>query len=92
MATISPPINDSRKLERRINFVQAILVSLLLIVLAVPLAATWWINRQLPVVNTVSIDNVQLLSPSALCPGDALTFSYDFHAKGAGILVRDMTL
>lgn len=85
------PVID-RRLERRFNFVQGVLIALLIVVIFVPIIASWWIGRQLPVVSTVSIDNVRLLSPSELCPGDALTFSYDFHAKGAGILVRDLTL
>jgi hypothetical protein len=95
VAMIDIPTIDKRleqKLERRLNFTQWILILLLIIVIAVPVVASWWIARQTPFISTVSVDNVQLVGESALCPGEPLLVSYDFHAKGAGVLVRDRTL
>lgn len=82
----------SLQLEKRLNILQWVIVALLVIVIAVPPVAIWWLSRQLPVVNTVQIDNMQMHSPVALCPGDPLIVSYNFHAQGAGVLVRDWTL
>lgn len=82
----------SLQLEKRLNILQYVIVVLLTVVIVVPFVWTWWLTRQLPVVNTVSIDNVRLLSPSELCPGDAAIYAYSFHAKGAGVLIRDRVL
>ena len=92
---IDIPTIDRRmeqKLERRLNVTQWILVALLFTVIAVPVVVSWWIAKQTPFISTVSVDNVQAVSGTALCPGDVLLVSYDFHAKGAGVLVRDRTL
>lgn len=83
---------SSLLLEKRLNVLQYVVIALLVVVIVVPFVWTWWLTSQLPVVSTVSIDNVQMHSPSELCPGEALVISYDFHAKGAGILIRDWTL
>lgn len=77
---------------RQIKRLNLTLLAFFVVILAVPAFGSWWVSRQLPVVSTVSIDNVQVIGESALCPGEPLVFSYDFHAKGAGVLVRDLTL
>lgn len=79
---------DFRAQLRRLN---SVILAVLVAILVVPGLATWWISRQLPVVSTVSIDNMQLLSAPLVCPGDAVVVEYDFHAQGAGVLVRDWT-
>lgn len=61
------------------------------ILLVIPLIASWWVARQLPVVSAVKIDNMKTVGNTALCPGEKLIITYDFHAKGAGVLVRDWT-
>lgn len=81
----------SLQLEKRLNLLHWVLIVLLIVVIVVPFAFSWWVSRQLPVVSTVSIDNVQMVGESILCPGDKLIFEYDFHARGAGVLVRDTT-
>lgn len=83
---------SSERLEARLNVLQYVVIALLVVVIVVPFVWTWWLTRQIPVVSTVSIDNVQTVSETALCPGDPLVVSYDFHAQGAGILIRDWTL
>lgn len=83
---------SSLLLEKRLNILQYVVITLLAVVIVVPFVWTWWLTRQLPVVSTVSIDNVQMHNPPELCPGESLVISYDFHAKGAGILIRDWTL
>jgi hypothetical protein len=77
---------------RQIKRLNLVLLFVFVVILAVPVAGAWWVSRQVPVVSTVSIDNVRITGASELCPGEPLTFSYDFHAKGAGVLVRDLTL
>lgn len=92
---IEMPTIDSRverRLERRLNFTQWILGTLLVIIIATPVVISWWIARQTPFISTVSVDSVQAVGETALCPGDPLVVTYDFHAKGAGVLVRDRTL
>lgn len=81
-----------RRIERRLNITQWILGIMLLVVISIPVFASWWIARQVPFISTISVDGMQIIGETALCPGDALTYTYNFHAKGAGVLVRDRTL
>lgn len=76
---------------RQIKIVNMALLALVVVLIAVPAVGGWWVSRQLPVVSTVTVDNLRVIGASALCPGDPLTVEYDLHAKGAGILVRDWT-
>lgn len=82
----------STRLESRLNLLLSVVGVLLVIVVAAAVVVPLWINSQLPVVSTVEIDNMQIVGPTALCPGEPLVLEYDFHAKGAGVLVRDFTL
>jgi hypothetical protein len=88
---IEVQVKKEADLRRQIRRINVFLLVVLAILIIGPAAVTWWIQRQLPIVNVVSIDNVQVIGETALCPGDVLKFSYDFHAKGAGVLVRDLT-
>jgi hypothetical protein len=92
VTTLNSTIDSDRQIERRINYTQKILVALLLIVIIVPFLASWWIARQYPAISTVTFDNLQVVGESALCPGQPLIISYDFHAGGSGVLVRDATV
>ena len=83
---------NSERLESRLNVLQYVVIALLAVVIVVPFVWTWWITRQLPVVSTVSIDNVHLLSPAELCPGEPVIYAYSFHAQGTGVLIRDRVL
>lgn len=80
---------DATKEIKRLNL---ILLLVFVVILAVPAIGAWWVSRQLPVVNTVDIENVNIVGESILCPGQPLITSYDFHAQGAGVLIRDWTL
>lgn len=80
---------DLRRQIRRINIV---LLAVLAMLIIGPAILSWWVARQLPVVNAVEIENVQMLSSAELCPGEPLVYQYAFHAKGAGVLVRDRVL
>lgn len=82
-------IGDLKKLLLRINY-GLIIAGIILI--AVPAIGTWWVSRQIPVVNTVEVENLRIVGETELCPGDPLILEYDFHAKGAGVLVRDFSL
>lgn len=90
-AMIETPLNTEH-LERRFTFVQTVLIVLLVVVIAVPFIASWWLSRTLPVVSTVKIENLHVLGKQALCPGDPLVTAYDFRAEGAGVLIRDATV
>lgn len=83
---------SSLQLEKRLNVLQWVVVILLVVVIAVPGLVTWWISRNLPVVDVVKIENLQIVGKTELCKGDPLIVEYDFHAKGKGVLVRDFTL
>lgn len=80
---------DIIKWIRRVNIG---IIVLAVVLLAVPAIGTWWVQRQLPVVNTVEVENMRMISPPELCAGDQLIIEYDFHAQGAGVLIRDFSL
>lgn len=82
----------SPQLEKRLNILQWVIVILLIAVILVPFILGWWIRQHYPAISTVSIDNVQLVSKSELCPGEPLIYSYSFHAGGSGVLIRDATV
>lgn len=71
---------------------QRAIVILFLLVIFVPPIFDWFSTREIPKVSSVSINNMSLLSSSEVCPGDAITFSYDLEFQGSGVLVRDLTL
>lgn len=82
---------SNQELIRWVKRVNVGVLVLAAILLAVPALGVWWVNRQLPIINTISIDNVRVLGATDLCPGEPLVVAYDFHAQGAGVLVRDWT-
>lgn len=82
----------SQQLEKRLNILQWVILVLLAVVIVVPFIITSWISSQLPVVSTVEIENVKIVGMQELCPGDPLVYSYSFHARGTGVLVRDRVL
>lgn len=90
--TSAAPVVAETEATRQIKRLNVLLLVVFAAILAIPAIGSWWISRQIPTVNTVEIDNVRIESAAALCPGEPLVVSYDFHAKGAGILVRDWTL
>lgn len=89
-----PTIDEKveRRLERRLNLTQYILIALLVVVIFVPIFFTWWIDQRTPFIKALEIENPRIIGDSALCPGDLILIEYDFHARGAGVLVRDRTL
>lgn len=85
------PTHDD-ELRQRLSRLNIILIAMFATILIVPAVGSWWIARQLPIVNTVDISDVMLISDSVLCPNDPVVFSYHFNAKGTGVLVRDKVL
>jgi hypothetical protein len=80
---------DFRRQIKRIN----IMLLIVLVVLIVgPTLITWWAARQYPAISTISITDLAVSGKTELCPGEPLVWTYDFHAAGAGTLVRDKTL
>lgn len=80
---------DAAKQIRRLNL---ILLAVFVVILATPPIGAWWVSRQLPVVNTVSIENVRTVGSTTLCAGEPLVYRYDFHAGGSGVLIRDRVI
>jgi hypothetical protein len=87
-ATAKPEGNLPREI-RRVNIALLLVFAALL---AGPAIATWWLSQQYPSVSTVDIDQLTIVENAELCPGDPLIYRYDFHALGAGVLVRDRTI
>lgn len=81
--------SDLRKQIRRVNMVLILVLAVLIIG---PATVTWAVSRQYPSISTISIDNLRITGETALCPGEPLTWQYNFHAAGSGVLVRDKTL
>lgn len=80
---------DLKRLIKRFNIIIAIIV---VIILAGGGIIGWIIDRQVPAVSSVQIDNIRLLSPPALCPGEPVIVAYDLSTIGIGPLIRDQTL
>lgn len=85
-------IRKDAALRQQVRRVNVFLLLILAALIAGPLLVTWWINRQIPMVNTVSIDHVRPVGETSLCYGEPLVYAYAFHAKGSGVLVRDRSL
>lgn len=77
---------------RQIKRVNIVLLFVLFALIAGPATVTWWISKQIPTVSTVDIANLKITDKSTLCPGEPLYYSYDLHALGSGVLVRDRTI
>lgn len=79
------------RIERRINYTQSLLAALLLVVIAVPFAFSWWYSETSDAIRDVSLTEMSIVSNTALCPGEILTTRHRFAAKGTGILIADAT-
>lgn len=77
---------------RQIKRINILLLIMLAVLILGPATVSWWVARQLPVVNTLDIEGMQIEGFTTFCPNDPLVTIYDFHATGAGVLVRDYTL
>lgn len=78
--------DDFKKQVKRTN------IFLLLVAFALfagPALLGWWAARQIPAVQTLTIENLHVIGETSLCPGQPLIVGYDFHAQGSGVLVRD---
>lgn len=91
MIDVEAAAQKDAELRKQIRRVNILLIAIFLIVLAIPLFVTWWVGRAYPSISTIEIENVQVIGPTDLCPGEVLTFAYDFHASGSGVLIRDAT-
>ena len=79
-----------KAIELRAVLIQsAIAIVLCLIVLSIVVNA-WWDSRQ-PAIANISITDVVLAGPAALCSGEPLLISYAVHIAGSGVLERDAT-
>lgn len=94
MARTAPVPNEVpaelRAAELRALLIQsAIIIVLLLILLS--MAINWWWSSKQPRIADISIADVALAGPAALCPGEPLLIEYAVHIAGAGVMERDAT-
>jgi hypothetical protein len=81
--------SDLRRQVRRVN---ALLLLVLAALVGGPLFLTWWLERDIPTVGNVSIEEPRVLGRAELCYGDPLVYAYTFRAEGSGVLVRDAVI
>lgn len=84
--------NKDDTTQRLLSFITKAIVALFLFVVIAPLIFGYWLRQQYPVVASISIENIQVIGPTALCAGDKLTIAFDFHTQGSGVLIRDNTV
>lgn len=92
MITVEENIQKDTDLRKQIRRVNVILGIVLLVLIIGPATVTWAIARQYPSISTISIDSLRIVGETVLCHGEPLTWQYNFHAAGSGVLVRDKTL
>src|SRR5688500_14165470 len=64
---------------------------LLAYALIAPFAIGEWVKRTGLILESISLTNPQVVSPTELCPGDMMIVKFDFDAIGEGILEEDAT-
>jgi hypothetical protein len=77
-----------KPIERRGQAINIALAGLLIFIIAWGLWATWR-DSKLPKINSISIDDVQVIGSTALCPGENLTIIYRLNVQGLGTLMWD---
>lgn len=77
-----------KPIERRGHVLNVVLAALLIIIIV---WASWasWRDRSQPKIVSIDISNVQIVGPTALCPGDRLTVLYQLAVDGQGTLMWD---
>jgi hypothetical protein len=80
-----------RRIERRLNFTQFIIIALLVVVISVPFLIYYWFAQTSDVIRDVEISNVQILGSNELCPGERLSWSFALTVTGTGNLDIDGT-
>lgn len=93
MAMIDPEAQARKdaELRRQIKRTNRFVLFILLAMIVGPVAFSAWFARQYPSINSIAISDMRTTGDTDLCPGDALTITYNFDAEGAGVLVRDAT-
>lgn len=94
--TLDHLLSDEQLLKNKRDENSARLQKTISIVTLIALVAMWiWANyktSQLPVVNTISVQDAHIVGNHVVCPGDVIHYAYLFHAEGTGVLVRDRVL
>lgn len=83
---------NTERLESSIRTNQRQLLFYLLLPLLFTILYNIWQDSNLSIVKAVDVDNVYIISKDALCPGEKLVFGYQLHARGEGLLIRDLTV
>ena len=86
----SATIKKGDDVADRVKVTQRYLRGILLLILVIFLWSVWR-STQISAVHVVEIDEVQILTPTELCYGEKLVFSYNLHIRGDGVLTRDLT-
>lgn len=85
----SPALQQIIKpIERRGQVINTVLAFCLIVILAWSVYAVWR-DRQLPKIDGISIDSVQVIGSSDLCPGETLTLAYQTTIDGFGVVMWD---
>jgi hypothetical protein len=79
-------------IEQRLARTQNTLILLFLFIVILPFFWKIVHNAQITFVKEVDIVNLKTVGDTTLCPGEKLVFTYDLKIRGAGVLVRDLTV
>ncbi len=84
-------VATNTRLERRLSVLQWVILGTFVFVLAVPFIYTQILLSTGNAVQTLKIENIEVLSSPVLCPGDKLQIRFDFLGRGTGIVLEDAT-
>lgn len=76
---------------KRGQLIQYILAFLLLVLLVWALG-NWWVTRDEPAIRSLEITQMEVVSSTAICPGDSLMIKLAVHIEGEGNLELDTTV
>lgn len=76
---------------RRGQLIQYILAFLLLVLLVWALV-NWWVTKDEPAIRDVNITKMEVISSTAVCPGDNLMVKLSVHIEGEGNIELDTTV
>lgn len=79
-------------IEERLENTQRTLVALFLFLVILPFFWGLVKDAQNSIIKRIEITNMELITPSEVCPGDKLVFTYDLKVRGEGKLILDMTV
>lgn len=85
-------MTSDNELTQRLKKQQRVMLFLFILVVTMPILYKVWEESNISIVKVVEMDPPVILGSSDLCAGDKLTFSYNLHIRGTGVLIRDLTV